>query len=107
MHGGHPDQTRFDLLSQTAQQRLRARVADAEGDITVVANEIRAQLDELDREIANRPEVIGDRQADRAFFVAQLIYLDMLVQAQVPSGQPRARGWLARLRALFGRARTA
>jgi hypothetical protein len=107
MPGGTTDQTRFDLLNQAAQQRLRARVADAGGNIAAVADEIRAQLGELDQEIARHPETRGGRQADRAFFVAQLTFLDMLAQAQAQPDQPRERGWLARLRAAFGRAQTA
>jgi hypothetical protein len=101
------DQTQFDLLSQAAQQRLRARVADASGNIVAVADEIRAQLGELDQEIARHSGSGGDRQADRAFFVAQLTFLDMLAHAQAQPEQPRERGWLARLRAAFGRAQTA
>jgi hypothetical protein len=108
MHSGAVDQTRFDLLNQAAQQRLRARVADAGGNIAAVADEIRAQLNELDQEIARDPESGGGRQADRAFFVAQLMFLDMLAQIEAQSKQPqRERGWLSRLRAAFGRAQTA
>ena len=107
MHTGLANQMQFDLLNQAAQQRLRARVADAGGDIAVVAGEIRAQLSEVDQEIADHPESAGNRQADRAFFVAQLTFLDILARAQVQPEQPRERGWLARLRAAFGRAQTA
>jgi hypothetical protein len=107
MHGGSTDQTRFDLLNQAAQQRLRARVADADGNIAAVADEVRAELAELDQELARDPGSSGSRQADRAFFVAQLTFLDLLGQAQAQPEQPAERGWLARLRSAFGRAQTA
>jgi hypothetical protein len=107
MYGRPTNQMQFDLLSQVAQQRLRARVADANGNIAAVADEIRSQLDEFDQEITNHPESANDRQADRAFFVAQLTFLDMLTQTQAQPEQPRERGWLARLRAAFGHAQTA
>jgi hypothetical protein len=94
----------FDLLSQLAQQRLRARVADAGGDIGSIMGEIRAQLDELDRAIDGRPEAVQrQQQADRAFFVAQLTYLDLLLQAEAQPEAPRKRGLLARLRTALGR----
>jgi hypothetical protein len=107
MHSGAADQTRFDLLNQAAQQRLRARVTDAGGNIAAVADEIRAELEALDQVIARDPESGGGRHADRAFFVAQLMFLDMLAQAQAQPERPPSRGWLARLRATFGRTQTA
>lgn len=92
----------FDLLSTLAQQRLRARVADAGGDIGTIIGEIRAQLDELDRDIASRPEAVQrQRQADRAFFVGQLTYLDLLQHAEEQRELPQKRGILARLRSAF------
>ena len=106
MHGKPADQTRFDLLNQASQQRLRARVADADGNVTAVADEVRAMLAALDQEISRHPETAGGRQADRAFFVAQLTFLDILAQEQAQPSQPGTRGWLARLRAVFGRTQT-
>jgi hypothetical protein len=107
MTGKPADLTQFDLLNQASQQRLRARVADADGNIAAVADEVRAELDALDQEIVADPGSSGSRQADRAYFVAQLMFLDMLGQAQPQPEQPRERGWLAWLRAMFGRAQTA
>lgn len=100
------DQLRgFDLLSQPAQQRLRARVADAGGDIKMVADEIQAELDALDSEIVGRPEAVQSQYlADRAFFVGQLSFLELLARAEAQSDQPQRGGLLARLRAAFGRA---
>ena len=46
MHTGLANQMQFDLLNQAAQQRLRARIADAGGNIAAVAGEIRTQLGE-------------------------------------------------------------
>ncbi len=93
----------FDLLSQPAQQRLRARVADADGDIMAVANEIRAELETFDRDGEIGPDTAGRRQADRAFFVAQLTYLDLLERMQEQRAQPQRRGLFERLRAAFSR----
>ena len=107
MTGKPADLTQFDLLNQASQQRLRARVTDASGNIAAVADEIRAELDALDQEIARDPASSGGRQADRAYFVAQLMFLDLFGQAQPQPERPHSRGWLARLRAAFGRAQTA
>jgi len=97
----------FDLLNQAAQQRLRARVADAGGDIAAVASEIRARLDKVEQELVDQQDMAVDRQSDRAFYIAQLTFLDMLARSQASPDQPRSHGWLARLRASFGRARPA
>ena len=107
MAGKPADLTQFDLLNQASQQRLRARVADAGGNIAAVADEVRAELAELDQGIARDPAASGSRQADRAYFVAQLMFLDMLGQAQPQPERPHSRGWLARLRAAFGGAQMA
>jgi hypothetical protein len=96
-----------DLLNQAAQQRLQARVVAAGGDIAAVVGEVRVQLDALDQAIANHPETSGRLQADRAFFVAQLAYLNAFARAAARPEQPRERGWLARLRSAFGRRRVA
>jgi hypothetical protein len=95
----------FDQLSPLAQQRLRARITDAGGDIAAIRNEITAQIDELDRGMADASEASQRRlQADRAFFVAQLTYLDLLAAVATSQEPPRKRGFLARLRGLVGRA---
>jgi hypothetical protein len=107
MAGKPADLRQFDLLNQASQQRLRARVADAGGDIAAVADEVRAELDALDQEIVGDPASSGSRQADRAYVVAQLMFLDMLGQAQPQPERPSSRGWLSRLRAAFGGAQTA
>jgi hypothetical protein len=94
----------FSLLNQEAQQRLRARVAAA--DIASVRRDISAQLEALDRGMTERPEdVQRSQQADRAFLVAQLAYLDMLEHATFEHTQPQKRGLLERLRSAFGRER--
>ncbi len=89
----------FELLTQTARQRLRARVADANGNIGAVEQEIRAQLEQLDGEQV--PASGGARiqqQAARAFFVAQLTYLKSLAarseeQNQRPEPSGFGRVW--------------
>jgi hypothetical protein len=92
------------LLSPLAQQRLRARIADASGSIAVVAHEIRVQLAELDgTDMAGDAAAQQTRVADRAFYVAQLEYLDALARAASAPMQPARPGLLARLRSAFGR----
>jgi hypothetical protein len=93
----------FDLLSQPAQQRLRARVSDAGGDIATVANEVRAELEELDQRRAATSGTDRLQQADRAFFVAQLTYLDLLAGVEARPQRPQRRGLLARVRSALGR----
>lgn len=94
----HPQTGSFDLLSQTARQRLRARVADAGGDTAAVAREIQAQLDHVDGE--SLPDTGGTRisgQAERAFLVAQLTYLNTLSQGadqQEQRAKQSRLGWL-------------
>lgn len=97
-----------NLLSPLAQQRLRARIADASGSIAVVAHEIRAQLAELDgTNMSGDAEAQHSRVADRAFYVAQLEYLDALARAASAPVQAERPGLLARLRSAFGRAQVA
>jgi hypothetical protein len=92
------------LLSALAQQRLRARVADAPGGIAAVAHEIRAQLAELDaRDMSSNAAGSGTRVTDRAFYVAQLEYLDALARAANAPKPAERPGLLARLRSAFGR----
>jgi hypothetical protein len=91
----------FDLLSQPARQRLRARVSDARGDLAAVREEIAAALTRLDQESAGANA--STYQATRAFHVAQLTYLDHLAQSE-QSGEPaRAGGLWSRLRGAIGR----
>ncbi len=92
----------FDLLSQPAQQRLRARVADTGGNIATVADEIRAELEELDQRRAVSSDT-NQHQADRAFFIAQLTYLDRLANVEAQPQRPQQRGFLARVRSALGR----
>jgi hypothetical protein len=97
-----------NLLSPLAQQRLRARIADASGGIAVVAHEIRAQLAELDgTDMSGDAAAQQTRVADRAFYVAQLEYLDALARAASAPVQADRPGLLARLRSAFGRAQVA
>ena len=103
------DTTRTQLgessLSQLAQQRLRARVADVPGGIAAVAHEIREQLAELDRkDVSNDTAAQHTRLSDRAFYIAQLEYLDALARAANQPAQADKPGLLARLRSAFGRA---
>jgi hypothetical protein len=91
------------LLSPLAQQRLRARIADAPGGIAEVAHDIRAQLAELDgTDMSGDKAAQHARLSDRAFYVAQLEYLDALARAASVPAQPAKPGLLARLRAMFG-----
>lgn len=86
---GHGQAPVFELLSQAARQKVRARVADADGNIGAVEQEIRAQLEQLDGE--QMPASGGDRvkhQAARAFFVAQLTYLKLLAERDEEQEQP-------------------
>jgi len=97
-----------NLLSPLAQQRLRARIADAPGGVVVVAHEVRAQLDALDAtDMSGDTDAQGTRVADRAYYVAQLEYLDALARAANVPAQAERPGLLARLRSAFGRAQTA
>jgi hypothetical protein len=96
------------LLSPLAQQRLRARIADAPGGIAAVAEEIRAQLAELDSgDTSGDGAASSTRIADRAFYVAQLEYLDALDRAASTPSESHRPGLWARLRAAFGRTQTA
>lgn len=97
----------FDLLSHAARQRLQGRLADADGDIAVVAGEIRAQLETLDQAIIAHPDPARARQADRAFAVAQLAYLDLLAATEAQTGTTPQRGWLTRLQDLLRRPQSA
>jgi hypothetical protein len=96
------------LLSTLAQQRLRARIADAPGGIAAVAHEIRAELAKLDdADLSSDAAAQHTRLADRAFHVAQLEYLDALARAENAPVQAERPGLLARLRSAFGRTQTA
>ena len=97
--------SKFELISQTARQRLRARVADADGDIEAVAGEIRQKLDELDHASSDDGGVQGQGHADRAFMVAQLSYLDHLFTETQQSQAPERVGLLARMREVFSGSR--
>ena len=97
-----------NFLSPLAQQRLRTRIADAPGGSADVADEIRAQLAELDgADMSGDAKAQQTRVADRAYYVAQLEYLEALARAaNVPAPAERS-GLLARLRSAFGRTQTA
>ncbi len=85
----------FELLSQTARQRLRTRVANVNGNIGAPEQEIRAQIEQLDGDQV--PASGGARiqhQAARAFFVAQLTYLTSLAaQGEEQEPQPEPSGF--------------
>lgn len=91
----------YDLLSQTARQSLRARVADAQGDIEAVAREVRARMDASDTGSANE----NLSHAEHAFFVAQLTYLEHLSKASEEAEQPQQQGFFSRMKARFGGSR--
>lgn len=93
----------FDLLSQAAQQRLRARIAD-QGSIEHMEREIRGQLAECDRESATSESARRTHQANRAFFVAQLTYLQALSTLESTQSRPEKHNFKTRLRSAFGRA---
>jgi hypothetical protein len=84
----------FDLLSQTARQRLKARVSDAGGTISTVRDEVAAALAALDHD----PDTGATKQADRAFHIAQLTYLDHLEQTEQSDEPVQRRGFWSRLR---------
>ena len=89
----------FDLLSQSARDRLRVRVMDADGDIDRIREEIQAKLDAHDGTTGARGNGGGHlTQAERAFYVAQLDYLAALHTAQQTDDEPRKSGVLARFK---------
>lgn len=96
------------LLSPLAQQRLRARIADAPGGIAAVAHEIRAQLAELDgMDMSSDKAAQHARLSDRAFYIAQLEYLDALAREESVPAQTERPGLLVRLRSMFRHTQTA
>jgi hypothetical protein len=98
----------FDQISRAAQRRLQARIADAHGDIDSVGREIRAQIEQLDRGMDGLPDKVRrSRQADRAFFVGQLAYLDALQHASTEQAQAGKPSFLAWLKSAFRRTETA
>jgi hypothetical protein len=90
----------FDLINSAAQARLRERIDAAGGDIDAVRGEVRAELARLDDKGEGEP----NHQADRAFYVGQLAYLDLLQQAAQVRERPPKQGVWARLRSTFRRA---
>lgn len=90
----------FDLLSQTARQRLRARIGDAGSNISTVRDEVAAALAALDQ----HPDAAATNQAQRAFHVAQLTYIDHLEQTEQSSEPVQRRSFWSRLRRSNSRA---
>jgi hypothetical protein len=85
----------FELLSDSARERLRRRVIDAGGNIDAVADDVRAKLDEHDQSTERAAAV---NQAKRPFLLAQLTYLDALAKAQTVGDEPlQKRGLFSRL----------
>ena len=98
----------FDLLSQSARDRLRARVTEANGDIDSVKEEIRAKLDDHDTSTAVGAS--GGQhltQAERAFYVAQMDYLEALRKAQEPDDAPQKGGFFERFKGALRGSRAA
>jgi hypothetical protein len=97
----------FELLSEQARERLRKRVMEQDGNIESVASEIRGKLDNHD---STQSTAQGDghlSQAERAFYIAQLSYLNALTEAQAAEDQPRKGGFFSRFRGAFRGARAA
>lgn len=87
----------FDLLSQTARQRLKARIGDAGGNIAMVREEVAATLTALDQAAVAGAQSTN-HQAERAFHIAQLTYLDHLEQNEQSSESAQQGGFWSRLR---------
>lgn len=87
----------FGLLSQPMQERLQARVAERNNNVSAVQQEVEAQLAELDHHGEPR-DPTGRRyyQAQRALLVAQrafLVALSDALQAQAPPRDQQVIPW--------------
>ena len=91
----------YDLLSQSARDRLRARVTEAHGDIDSIKKEIRAKLDDHDSSTAATNGGQHLTQAERAFYVAQMDYLEALRKAQETDDEPQKGGFFERFKGAF------
>jgi hypothetical protein len=97
----------FELLSEQARERLRKRVMDQDGNIEAVASEIRGKLDDHD---GTQSSAHGDghlSQAERAFYIAQLSYLNALAEAQTAGDQPKKGNFFSRFMGAFRGTRAA
>lgn len=93
------------LLNPRAEQRLKRRIIDAEGNIHIVIQDLSDQLNRLDQQpLSGDVGIRTQQQADRAFYVAQLSYLTALLQAGKQPKQAEPHGVVERLRAAVGRA---
>ncbi len=98
----------FQLLSQSARDRLRARVMESNGDIDSVKAEVQAKLDVHDDVVADQENGGAHlTQAERAFYIAQLDYLEALRQAQQTEDEPEKSGFFARFKGAWGGSRAA
>jgi hypothetical protein len=96
----------FDLLNEHAQEALRRRVADANGDIAGVSAAIQAQLDALDNDTPTTAAQGPAHQADRAFLVAQIAFLSLLEREQALAALPaKKQGIISRVRSTWRHAR--
>jgi hypothetical protein len=97
----------FDLLSPPARQRLIARIRDAGGDVAAVRQEVAATLSAHDKELLEHGSSSGAGipadQALRAFYVAQIAFLDGLAQSEQAPEPARGRRLWSRLSRSTGR----
>jgi hypothetical protein len=96
-----PHTMNFDLLSDGMQRRMQQRLAQQQGNVDQVSQEIRHELARLDQHAAQ--DAPADRrayQAKRALLVAQLSYFAQLAQmhTQRENDQPRRRSFWSRFR---------
>lgn len=92
----------FELITQPARQRLRGRISDAGGNISTVRSEVARALAALDQE-SSAAATPTSCQAQRAFHVAQLTYLDHLAQSERTSEPVRHLSLWSRLSRSNGR----
>lgn len=94
----------FTLLNRRAQERMRAQIAESGGSIDKVRQVTQAKLDALDdRAATTAPAELLSLQADRAFLVAQLSFLDHLEQVAGHKQVPQQRSLGTRVRSLWQR----
>ena len=78
-------------VSPVVRDQLHERILYAEGDLDTVEEEIKAQIEEIDRGMKYHNETVQRRRlADRAFFVAQLRYLKKHMQSLQMVRQPKS-----------------
>jgi hypothetical protein len=92
----------FDMLNATAQERLQQRIAEADGDSTVVEAQIRGHMERLEQLAAEGDQAAKQSlTADRAFLNAQLIYLERLRRTEAAEQPREHRSLWARISRLW------